>query len=373
MIENRKQDNGFFVIAIVMLAFSNVFALSGYAFSIFYTEIATLLTLVLIVLSIAATSIHKPRISIIDMFLSIACFLYAIAMMFSWKSFYQLTNLMTLFGISMWMNIFSKLKWNSQRYALCGLACSAYSVVMIALFLPGSLLSGWNPNSAISILPVSFFGFACLMMVKEKWKIWVMLIAAMAVSYLILQLENRSAFLSLALFLGACLLKKIHISKIAFRIFYITIISLNILLPLFFEIATTTSFFRMISDVLVDIFDKSGLNGREDFWAIAVTRIEKNPWFGTFGYRPAYYHNFSLDVLIQFGWVGWIIFFSVLIIILEKSFKENETSNLFLIGFVCLIFLNTFESVLFCNNYFMPFSYLFLGMCWKRTPEKQEE
>ncbi|MBE5739547.1 MAG: O-antigen ligase family protein [Clostridiales bacterium] len=371
MIEKKKQDNTFFVIAILLLAFSNVFALSGYAYSISYTEIATLLTLVLLLFGIAANSMKRQRVYSIDTLLLVTCLLYGVAMVFSWKSFYQLTNLVTLFGISVWMNAFSKLKWDDKKFAACGVACSVYAVVMIALFLPGSLLSGWNSNSAIAILPVAIFGIACLMMVKAKWKTWAILITIILVSVLILQLENRSAFLAFVIFLLACLFKKLYSNRTAFRIFYITILALNILLPLFFEIASSTKLFKIISNVLLDVFDKSGLNGREEVWAAAVEKFRENPWFGTLGYRTTYFHNFSLDVLTQFGLVGWIIFFAVLIFIFEKSFKENEKSNLFLIGFICLIFLNTFESVLFCNNYFMIFAYLLLGMCWKKeTSEK---
>lgn len=371
MIGEKKQGNGLFVIAIILLSFSNVFAISGYANSIYYTEIATLLISLAIVISLACRINQSFRIIDIVLFSISVIFLVAIA--FSFRTIYQATNVIMLFGVTFWVNLFSKLNWDNDRYALCGLACSIYSVVMIALFLPGNVLSGWNPNSSISILPVAFFAISCLMMAKNKWKTWAILITIIAVSILVLQLENRSSFLALVLFAIVCLFKKIRNSKAGFRVFYITVISLNILLPFFFEIATSTSLFKAISNVLLDVFDKNGLNGRETLWAAAIGRIGERPLFGTLGYRIAYYHNFSLDILIQFGWIGWIIFISVLVYIFERSFSKNSTSNIFILGFVCLIFLNTFESVLFCNNYFMPFAYLLLGMCWNKKSKRLDK
>ena len=46
MIENKKKDNGFFVVGMLLLAFSNVFAISGYAHSLYYNDIATWLTFI---------------------------------------------------------------------------------------------------------------------------------------------------------------------------------------------------------------------------------------------------------------------------------------------------------------------------------------
>lgn len=372
MITEKKQDNGFFVIGIVLLAFSNVFALSGYAVSIFYTELATLLTIVIFMFGIAAKSMKKGNISLMDIILFVVLLFYTVAIIFSWKSFNQLTNLVTLFGISFWVNIFAKLQWDHNKYIYCGLACAVYSVVMIFLFLPGGLFSGWNPNSVISIFPAAIFSIACFMKVENKWKNIAITLIFLLTTLLLLQLENRSAFLALALFLIVCIFKKIYTNKTRFRIFYLIVIAINVLLPLFFEVATETNFFKTLSNFLLNIFDKSGLNGREDLWKVAIIKMREHPWFGNLGYRTTYFHNFSLDVLIQFGWVGWIIFFGVLIYILEKSFKEGETRNLFLIGFLCLLFLNTFESVLFCNNYFMPFSYLLIGMCWNKNTTKEK-
>lgn len=371
---NREspKSNGFFLIGILLLAFSNIFAVSGYASYVFYTELATLLTLVLLMIALAINS-QKPALSLTDVAIFMACILYGALILFNWRDFYQLTNILTLFGILIWTNIFSKMQLDKDRCAICGVACSIYSLVMIFLFLPGNMLSGWNENSSICVLPVAFFGIACLMLSQKKWRTWAIAVSTLGIAFLIMQLENRSAFLSLILFLIVCFIKKIRTSRVVFRIFYISIIALNLLLPLFFEIAIESTFVNRISNFLLEVFNKNGLNGREEIWELAVERIRQNPWFGTIGYRTTYFHNFSLDILVQFGWIGWIIFFAALIFVLEKSFKENETRNLFLLGFLCLIFLNTFESVLFCNNYFMLFPYLLLGACWKKDSTEKVE
>ena len=373
MINQKQSVNSYlFVLGILLLSFSNIFAISGYANYIFYTELATVLTFVAVVSGISINR-EKKQVSKWDITLVVICFTYLLLMLFEWRTFYQLTNLVTLFGIFAWVGIFSKIHWDAQKYAACGIACSIYSVIMVYLFLPGGILSGWNENSPICVLPVAFFAITCLIKTEKSWGIAINILFVILLTSLILQLENRSAFFALMLFLVCCLFKKVYTNRQLFRVFYIVVISFNLLLPLFFDIATSTAFFQRVSKAMLEFFDKNGLNGREELWELAVIRVRQNPLFGSLGYRTTYFHNFSLDILTQFGWVGWIVFFTALIYILEKSFEPHKKSNLFLIGFLCLIFLNTFESVLFCNNYFMPFSYLLLGMCWHKPKENELE
>lgn len=367
MIENRRKDNGIFIIGMMIFAFSNIFAISGYAYSLSYNQFATFAALVVLLFFVLSKCQQKGSLSTVDFVAIIVCFVYLLLALFFWESMYQLTNIVTLFAMPLWVKIFSAIKWDKNKYFWVGSVMSTYSILMIFMFLPGSLLSGWNPNSSICIIPTLFFGLTCLKLSEYKWKKWFILAIALAAIYLLLQLENRSAFLALILFLVMLFFDKLHQNKIGFRVFYITIIVFNVLLPLFFEFATEMRVFEVVSNWLMEVFDKSGLNGREDLWALAIKRIGKRPWFGTFGYRTTYFHNFSLDILTQFGWIGWIIYVASLIFILERGFEKNNPKNLFLIGFLCLIFLNTFESVLFANNYFMPFTYLLLGICWGKA------
>lgn len=370
MIEKREKDNGLFIVGIMLLAFSNIFAISGYAYSLSYNQIATFAALLILLFFVLSKYQKKGLFTTVDIVAIIAFFMYLLLTLFSWKSINQLTNIVTLFGMPIWVKIFSAIKWDKGKYFWIGVIMAAYSILMIFLFLPGSLLSGWNPNSSICIIPTLFFALTCLKLSDNKWKMWLVIVFSLAAIYLLLQLENRSAFLALVVFLVMLLFDKLHQNKIVFRVFYITIIAINVLLPLFFEFAMEMRVFEVISDWLMAVFDKSGLNGREALWTQAIRRIGKNPWFGTIGYRTTYFHNFSLDILTQFGWVGWIIYFTSIIFIFERGFEEKSSKNLFLIGFLCLIFLNTFESVLFANNYFMPFAYLLLGICLNRKSQE---
>ena len=108
MVEQKQSVNRWsFIVGILLLAFSNTFAVSGYANMIFYTELATLLTLVLLIFGMAV-NIEKKQVSKLDIVLGITCLGYLAFMVFAWKTFYQLTNLLTLFGIFAWVKIFSK-------------------------------------------------------------------------------------------------------------------------------------------------------------------------------------------------------------------------------------------------------------------------
>ena len=105
MINQKQSVNSYlFVLGILLLSFSNIFAISGYANYIFYTELATVLTFVVVASGISINR-EKKQVSKWDITLVVICFTYLLLMLFEWRTFYQLTNLVTLFGIFAWVSV----------------------------------------------------------------------------------------------------------------------------------------------------------------------------------------------------------------------------------------------------------------------------
>jgi hypothetical protein len=95
---------------------------------------------------------------------------------------------------------------------------------------------------------------------------------------------------------------------------------------------------------------------------------------GAAGMRPVYLHNFSMDVLSEFGWIGWSTFVLMLVMLFEKCFNEsNFRANIFLLAMVCFIVLNTFENALFANGAFSILPYFFFAIAWRLKTHPTEE
>lgn len=373
-MQNYENKNGtIFTMAILLFAFSNVFALSGFASNIRYTWFCTWISFFMIFFFLfREKTLELVTGKIIGVLLILLIVIMFFNALLNYSSFLQFTNFLTLFGITFWVKLCKKIDWQHKNLFWLGIWVSLLALLLIYCFLPEKIFSGWNSNSGIGVIPILFFGESCIryemhenpQYYKKGWGIFV-LINLLAFSMLI-TLENRSAFITLAIYVVILLFHEIYTKRTAFRIFYLVVIGLNVLFPYAWATMSELSVIKMLFEWIHVIFDKSSLlNGRETLWSTAVQKIGDSGVFGTLGIRTTYYHNFSLDIITQFGWIGWIVYMVLLIAILEKAFRENAVGNLFLATFVCLVFLNSFESVLVCDNVFAVFSYILLGVGWK--------
>lgn len=362
----NKEHNFKFLILFSLFAFSNLFACSGFASSIDYNKLATFITILLAFFYYVYTKkIATYGFPIIQ---ALACMgaIYILGLIaINWISSSQLTNFITLFGILFLIEALSLIKWTTKRLYQTGIITAILSNVLIFLLLPGNILSGWNQNSAIYIMPATFFSIASLYCSGESGRfIWIT-ICAFATTYLVLQLENRSSLIAVWAFLLILVVRNVYQNKKIFRIFYLTIIGLNVGFPYLNAKIMQNKFIQNVGLLLESLTEKSAdVNGRDQLWQIALERVSENPLWGSLGVRTTYYHNFSMDVLTQFGWIGWLIFFVMLIMVLENSFIEGANYskyNVFLVGFLMLLFLSTFENALVANGYVTVFVYIFIS------------
>lgn len=178
-------------------------------------------------------------------------------------------------------------------------------------------------------------------------------------------LENRSSILSLIIFgiLAYPPVFKYTQKKLYFRILYITVILFNVSLPLFNDYIGHLDFYNDVVSVSQEYIDKSGgFSNRDIRWNKALIELSYNPILGNGGKRTIYYHNFSCDVLTQFGWLGFATFAAMYCLIMEKCFSTAGRSNIFLIAFTSLLILNTFENTLFADSGFTIFPYFLFAI-----------
>ena len=176
------------------------------------------------------------------------------------------------------------------------------------------------------------------------------------------QLENRSTLIATLLLLLLIIYPIFNKNRKLFRMLYVGIILVNLLIPILNSMVANTDLFKDLIGTTSEMTatgktGESAFNGREELWQMSMLLQDKNPLFGLCGIRLFYPHNFSMDILNIFGWIGYMTFYVLLISVLEYAYSEGSKYNIFLVGFVCVIFLNTFENMFTCCDYMQFFVY----------------
>lgn len=277
----------------------------------------------------------------------------------------QLLNYTTLFGIIIGTTILSHVRWLKGSPFKTGIILWFISWSMTILFIPGSILSGWNKNSSIGLMPAIMCGLGYIYISHKPFKN-IYFYACLSLSLLILlRLENRSSIISLLLFglIATPYLIKNFSNITLFRLFYIGTLFINIGFPLFNEFINHWDLYNNAVSISLEYTNKGeGLSGREDLWNFALSLLEHKPLLGYGGMRGIYFHNFSCDILTQFGWIGWFTFAFMYIRLMEKCFIPGCKSNIFLLAIGSLLILNTFENALLANCTFSIYSYVLFAI-----------
>ncbi len=277
----------------------------------------------------------------------------------------QLINYTTLFGITIGVSLLSHIEWFKGSLFKTGIILWCVAFIITNFFLPGGILSGWSKNSAIGLIPAIMCGLGYIYLSDNQKKGIVFYIGLLLSITILLRLENRSSILSLLLFglLSVPFVFKKISGRLPFRIFYLSVIFINIGVPLFNELIGQWDLYNDAVSVSLEFANKGdGFNDRDKLWKFALSLLEKKPLLGYGGIRGVYFHNFSCDVLTQFGWIGWFTFAFMYIRLMETCFIPGARTNIFLFAIGSILILNTFENALFANNCVSIYSYLLFAI-----------
>lgn len=357
----HKKTTFIFLLAISLLSLSTVLLCSGFAGQLKLNEMFSYIAVVLFILfANKGCTILKPSIRIASI---LAVALMAVLAMVNYDGRYrQLINLCSTFGIVLFVQMFERIKWENKNFKSIGICWGICAVVIGYLLIPGHIFGGWNSNS-ISCMFSVFAISACsfwVMDTKFRWGyIGVLFLLFFGITS---QLENRSTLIATLLLLCLLTTPLFVKNKRLFRILYISVILVNLLLPIMNSIVENMGVFQDLIGTTSEMTASgktgaSGFNGREELWQMSMLLQEENPIFGMCGIRLFYPHNFSMDILNIFGRVGYVTFYVLLISVLENAYREGSKYNIFLVGFVCVIFLNTFENMFTCCDYMQFFVY----------------
>ena len=355
----RIKDSSF----ILLLAFLNVFAMSGAAELFNYNNVMAYLSIPLFLWGVN----KRQQVIRFSLFEKTMYVLLLVVMILGILMEYnadasQLINLIVTFGFPLWCTLFARIPWEEHDFYKLGIYGGVLGILLCVLFLPGRSFSGWNPNSPILVVPILFFSLSCIACSntsKKKRNLSMTIIFVSSVIVIEL-LGNRSSLLSIFLFAAFVVLYR-QLTKRNLCWIALIIIALNVLIPYGYETINSMSLFDSLHDMASSMIEEKkegGFNGREDLWTFSIWKIKENPFFGEFGVSPIYPHNLSIDLQLAFGWLGWLAFAWMAIVVLFRTFREHSPYNIFPLAFLCLVFLNTFENVLACCDYFVVFSYV---------------
>lgn len=357
----HKSTTIFFMFVMGLLSLTTVFLCSGFAGLFKLNEILSYLAIVLFALYMKkGKAILKPSICTATT-LIVCLFVMLVVINYDGKH-RQLVNLCSTFGIVFFVKIFSRIKWETKNYGKLGLLWGVCAVFVGYLLMPGHIFDGWNSNSISSMFPV-FVISACSFRVMEKKLKWVYIgILFILFVGITSQLENRSTLIATLLLLLLIIYPIFNKNRKLFRMLYVGIILVNLLIPILNSMVANTDLFKDLIGTTSEMTatgktGESAFNGREELWQMSMLLQDKNPLFGLCGIRLFYPHNFSMDILNIFGWIGYMTFYVLLISVLEYAYSEGSKYNIFLVGFVCVIFLNTFENMFTCCDYMQFFVY----------------
>lgn len=300
--------------------------------------------------------------------IAIICGVMLCNVFLNYKSLSQLLNYTTLFGIAIGVSLLTRIRWDDVDFLKAGIAVWSLSTIIIWLFTPGNVLSGWNPNSAIGIIPCVICGLSLIYVSDNKYRLKIFYACLVLTSYIVLLLENRSSLIALIIYSIIAIPYAFQFAnrRLWFRVFYIGVLLLNVGMPLFNEIIGQTDWYNDAVSVSQEYVNKDGgFSNRDYLWKIALYKLSSHPLLGYAGIRNVYYHNFSCDVLTQFGWLGWITFASMFCMVMEKCYSDKSRANIFLFGCGCLLVLNTFENAFLANGFFTVYPYLLFAIPWQ--------
>ncbi|MTI46832.1 MAG: O-antigen ligase family protein [Firmicutes bacterium] len=257
------------------------------------------------------------------------------------RTFYKLHTfnmligvLTSIFGISLLLLGSVGYKMGSRVLSLSLGGINFYQVIMgmPPIYRIASIAS--NPNTLGIILMFSQLSTIFLLKTRKIDRIKFILLFAFQIFALLLT-QSRGAIITsiIMIILFTYFSTK---NRVRYVLFLIVIIVISVVLLVTFN--------QDIS--ILSRFDE-GLSGRDQAWKIIISRITQNPFMGVgFGVSSLAYledlgikaHNVYLNTMIEIGFFGFVLFISIWMLALIKSFINIKRKDLSLKHINILIF-----------------------------------
>lgn len=231
-----------------------------------------------------------------------------------------------------------------------------------------------------AILPSVIFSFLFLFRETKFKKINIVLFLLSLTELLIF--GARGAMLTFLLFAFIYLIFISDISKKSksFICLFIVLvfISLKFVFEYLIEKLTDFGLYSYALTKYLNIFNGDSLastsSGRDDIYQLAINRIEESVWIGSplntcyIDTGSTYYHNVVLDVLVNFGIIGFLFFLFFLFYNIFKVIRSDDKKRK--IVFFVLIMVSMGRLFVSSSFWQRPEFWMFVGYCVNYNYEK---
>lgn len=250
------------------------------------------------------------------------------------------------------------IKWSA--YAIAGLG-----ILILHIYVHGSILSGWNDNAMSMVGLFSYLYFSIYLIAKRGSKsFWFWNIITVVYLQLLFQTDCRSGMLFSIVAVIAIYFAKQTRRIAGNKTLRLILLNIPLIISLIVMAVAASPFFDELNHWSIQNLEKSIFNGRDILWTKAYEMLEKTDYLGT-GKFMLNYHNSGVAAISVFGVAGyicWIKFFSTNLNALSRYLNDNIVFGAML-AFL-LIFLQQSVDLGFIAEYpnLLPYTILGIGL-----------
>lgn len=365
---HNYRDESLFLVQLFILVFLNTFQRSQHDVLKDIGNVSINLTLFMMFLFLIRSFFYykKSFISQKKIYLSISLFILINAISFIFTRNVDISYFLKVLLLILFILGSIRIDWTTNSIKLLGYMSG---IVLILIFVHWYKLdfpnyrfeSIYNNPNYLGILLFCMLYFKIISLIHSNSvyeKIYFLILILSNVT-LIYNTNSRSVMLAILIMLLA-LLALIFSKKIAKYLFHIIIVS-NILILLFYVNLQNTSLGNFLNNIVLEVTGKSLFSGRVEIWRQLFVKFYENPIFGYgLGVRAMDIipinltsHNQYLQILIEYGIIGFIIFIFLLYSIWKLLLKNigSSVAKCSAAFFIAFLAYENFEVTLFQNNY----------------------
>lgn len=387
---NQYTYESFYVPLLFVLLLVNTLYRSDLQSIIFLGDISTSVTFAGMFVYLIRSWIDRPayEVSLNKIYLAFILFVVFFFISFLNSDYMNSLEFINLLLLFFYILGSVRMTWRPEHLKIAGYV---FSVAIIFFFIhwvySGFPMSGFksvfrNENYfGVLTFCMLYFNMLAIKYGENKERLLFVVVTLMNL-LLMLTTSARSILIALAVIVFAWIILK-SFRKHFYKLFYIVMFGNLLFVGLYVGIKDTF-IGKALNDLSVSIFNKNLFSGRNDIWASVIQVILEKPWFGHGAGIRAFEiaatektaHNMYLQVLLELGLFGFILFILLLgsiwyVLNKRLQFFVTKWSACFMLG---ILVYNTFELTLMQNNYSIAaFQWLIMTIGIGFTTEKQKK
>ncbi|WP_068675322.1 O-antigen ligase [Oceanobacillus sp. Castelsardo] len=365
-MKNYKGES-LFLVQLFVLVFFNTFQRSQFDVLKDIGLLSIYLTLFIMFLFLIRSFIyHKAGLNNLKMiYIAISLLIFINTISFVFTKNVNTTYFIQVIFLFLFILGSIRIKWDIQSVKLFGYVTSVF---FLFIWIHGYVLD--FPNRFVSIynnpnyLGVLLFCMLYFQIVSWKYSHTIMekiyfSIVILANLFLIYMTNSRSVLLAILIVIIVWFILR-HTKKVYSYLFY-AILLINFAFLFTYTKLKGTELGNSLNELSLEYTNKNLFSGRSEIWEQLFIKISEKPiWGHGMGIRasdiisiPLTAHNQYLQIVIEVGFIGLVIFLFLLYTVWKLLLKnrDNDVAKLSAAFFIAILAYENLELTLFQNNY----------------------